>query len=371
VVLKVQLSPAIFGFSLACLLALLLTPVIRRLAAALRLRDRPGPRKIHRSGRAHLGGLGIVAAFSVASLTTARLFEGRPPNLGSLSAVIVPLGIWICVIGLLDDLRGLRPALRLGAQLLAIGILQFSLDLLGLERLSVYGLPGQAAALFLAVPWILGLTNGMNLIDGLDGLASGIAVCSGLGLTALGLAVGAPAAAAIAAVVVGASLGFLRSNAHPAKIFMGDSGSTFLGFVLATIGAAIFWARPAMSTLVALVFISWVPCLDTAYAVLRRWRGRTGIFRGDEGHIHHRLLGAGLSQRVAGAGLWGLSSLAAIAGVQIALGHRASAWALLVGLATLPLLWFLRPSATAEPARLAPSKQAAPSGTILRQDRAA
>ena len=118
---------------------------------------------------------------------------------------------------------------------------------------------------------------------------------------------------------------------------MGDTGSMLLGFILAAVGATLFWSRPSGSMVLALFLISWVPCLDTLVAIVRRWRGQRSIFQADQGHLHHRLLDLGLSQRQASLALCALGSVGAAAGVHVVQDRQPWLWAAAVLLATLPL----------------------------------
>jgi UDP-GlcNAc:undecaprenyl-phosphate GlcNAc-1-phosphate transferase len=372
----VQVSAAIFGFSLACIFALALTPLVRVLAARRQLNDLPGPNKIHLVARPLAGGLAIYGALLLAMLTTAYAFRDLPRGYGALLPSVVLAGGLIVVLGLIDDIKGTRPWKKLVTQALAVAVVQSHLDVLGLRAGQPGAWPQPILGVLVMGPWIMGLTNAMNLIDGLDGLASGVAAASGVGLLALAMALGDPAPALVAAMVVGASLGFLRSNAHPAKIFLGDTGSMFLGFVLAVLGACVFWGHPTPQTLLGLVLIMWVPCIDAGYAVVRRIVGGRSIFRPDQGHIHHRLLAAGLSQRRAGLGLCCLSAFGAVAGVQVGVGHQALAWTAAVLLATLPLAYVLRPRGEraglpASPANATTAEAAPLREPVVTQNRAA
>lgn len=337
-----HLSAACFGFALACLLSLGFTPLVRGLATRRNLEDLPGPRKIHSSARPHVGGLALLGAVVISLLVTVLAFPELPAEYRGLATGLVAAGPLVAVLGLIDDVQGVPPWKKLATQGLALALLQLHVDVLGLGP--QHGLGGITHALAVAgtLSWFLGLTNAMNLIDGLDGLASGIAAIAGLGLIVLAWIAGHPVVAIVAAVLVGAALGFLRSNVHPAKIFMGDTGSMFLGFVLATLGAYLFWRHPTPNTLLALVLVTWVPSLDTLYALVRRWARNESIFHPDREHLHHRLLDLGFSQRYAGLVLCGLSALGSVASLQVAQDRHAWTWAGAVLLATLPLGWILR-----------------------------
>jgi UDP-GlcNAc:undecaprenyl-phosphate GlcNAc-1-phosphate transferase len=339
----VDILSAVFGFSLACLLCLGLTPVVARVAMREGLRDiSPDQRATLPKTRAHIGGLAIFAAIVLTLVVTPFAF----PQLQERSAVrlfsgVILAGGLVVVLGLIDDLQGSLPWKKLLTQAVAVLILEIHVDNLGLRALVDPALHLPLALLLLL--WMLGLSNAMNLIDGLDGLAASVTAISGLGMAVAALALHQPVAALVAAVISGASFAFLRKNAPPASIIMGDTGSMFCGFTLAGVGAAIFWTHPTLRTLLGLLLLSWVPALDTGYAVLRRWANHRSIFQGDLGHLHHRLLDAGFSPRSAGLGLSGLMLLATIAGTAVILGHHALLWTAALLIATFPLVWIVLP----------------------------
>jgi UDP-N-acetylmuramyl pentapeptide phosphotransferase/UDP-N-acetylglucosamine-1-phosphate transferase len=330
--IEVELSAAVFGFALACLLSLLITPIVVRFAERRFLFDRPAPHK-HPTRRPQIGGLAMLGALMLSLLGVRFSFAELGAASDALLRGVIAGGSLVAILGLIDDLQGSRPWMKLCVQVLALALLQLHTDVLGLHAFSAAALVGIVAMLL----WMLGLTNAMNLIDGVDGLAAGLAAISGVGLLSLAWAIGAPGPALPAAALVGACLGFLRSNRPPAKIIMGDTGSMLLGFVLAATGASIYWLRPGPDMLLALFLISWVPCLDTSFAVLRRAVRHRSIFAPDRRHLHHRLLESGLSPRYVSLLLCALGSIGAAAGVHIAQDGRRWPWALAVLLATLPL----------------------------------
>lgn len=363
---SLHLPATVFAFASACLLALVLTPLVRRLACSRRVEDPPGDRKVHSAPRPHIGGLALVAALLPTLLILHVAFPPLPAGLTELTRGLMLASALVAVLGLIDDLRGSRPAKKLVVQAVAILLLQLQVDVLGWG--AAPGLGWMLAGSVVALGWMLGTTNAMNLIDGLDGLASGVAAITGIGLVILGWTLGQPLVAIVAAALVGAALGFLRSNAHPAKIFMGDTGSMFLGFVVATLGAQLFWSRPSGTLLLSLLFLTWVPTLDIVFAVVRRVAEGRSIFTPDRGHLHHRLLDAGFSQRQASLALCGLSALGAAAGIQFATGTHAWVWAGSLLLATLPLAWVVGLQSSLAARTPAPSR----AGTgVVSQDRAA
>jgi len=346
-----ELSAAIFGLALACLFALTLTPIVVSFARRYELPHRSAAHKAPASCP-EIGGLALLASVLLSTLAISLAYRQLGAPTYGLMRGIIAGGSLVAVLGLIDDLQGSRPWKKLLVQGLALLLLQTQSDVLGLELL------GQGAALgvLAMLPWMIGLTNAMNMIDGIDGLAAGLAAISGVGLISLAWALGLPGAALPAAALVGAALGFLRSNGPPAKILMRATGSMFLGFVLSAVGATIFWHRPGGNTLLALFLISWVPCLDAGYAVLRRAVRQRNIFEADRGHLHHRLIERGLSPRYVSLLLCALGSVGAAAGVQVAQDRSRWPWALAVLTATMPLAWAL----SARTPRVVPHPEGSP-----------
>lgn len=334
---------AIFGFSLACLVCLGLTPLVARLAILDGLRSSTPRRSgLRPEARPRIGGLAIFGAVVVTLLLSAFAFPElqKPAATRFLSGVILSGGL-VVILGLIDDLQESLPWKKLLTQALAVLVLQFYVDALGFTL--AFGPWLHVVVALMLLLWMLGLSNAMNLIDGLDGLAASIAALIGLGMAVVALALRLPLAALTAAVISGASFAFLRKNAPPASIIMGDTGSMFTGFALAAVGVAIFGARPSARTLLGLLLISWVPALDTIYAVLRRWARKSSIFHGDLGHLHHRLLDAGFSPKSAGLSLSALTLLGSVTGVTVILGHHALLFTTALLLATFLLVWIVLP----------------------------
>jgi UDP-GlcNAc:undecaprenyl-phosphate/decaprenyl-phosphate GlcNAc-1-phosphate transferase len=334
-----HLSAAIFAFSIACLAALALTPLVRRVAVRAGWRDRPGlPHKAHFAARPNVGGVALLLALAAALAASRFGFELVTARLDTLLLAVVPGALLVSAMGLVDDLRGCRPIEKLLAQIVALGLLHTGADLLGVNLLG--GLPwpvGLVLAVGVAL-WMLALTNAMNLIDGIDGLATGVAVCSGLGLAALAMMMRDPAAGILSAALTGAALGFLRSNRAPARIYLGDSGSLLLGYLLAVIGAILLAHRPQPTMVLALLFIGWVPLLDTGLAVLRRLRSGVSPFQADRDHLHHRMVRLGVPAPRAAPLLNALQALAVAAALAIVAGGRVWIWAGAVLICSLPLL---------------------------------
>ena len=284
---------------IAGLVAAALTWPVRLLALRIGAVDRPGGRHVHTKVTPTAGGLAIFAGFWVAFLV-----QSWPPTgavLGMLLGSLVLLGI--CLV---DDIRNLSPKLRLVAQFLValiayaggvrISGLTNPLGLLGHYH---YIQLGWASAP-LTIVWIIAVTNAMNWLDGLDGLVAGVAAMAGLTMMVGSMSVHAPILVTIAAgSLAGACLGFLPFNFNPAKIFMGDTGAMFLGYMLACISViGPFKSTTAIAVLVPLLVLG-VPIFDSTTAIVRRLRQGRSPLSADRGHIHHRLIDRGLTMRQA------------------------------------------------------------------------
>jgi UDP-GlcNAc:undecaprenyl-phosphate/decaprenyl-phosphate GlcNAc-1-phosphate transferase len=296
---------AIVGL-VGALVTLLATPLVRRFALARGLADYPGGRKVHTEPIPRLGGvaiyLGVMAAIGVQALGELAGWDGMIVGGGTARARV--LGVLagltlIFVVGLIDDLKTLSPGWKFLGQIIAASVVVAS----GL-RIENVGDPtsgGLQALGLLAIPvtmvYIVAFTNIINLIDGLDGLAAGVSAIAAASLLVLAAQGNRLDAAAFAVAVIGACVGFLRYNSHPASIFMGDSGALFLGFTLATISLMGVMKSSAAIALAVPLLIVGVPIFDTASAIVRRLMHKRPIQEADSGHIHHRLLGRGFNQR--------------------------------------------------------------------------
>ena len=292
------------------LLGLLLTPVVTSASMSLGLVDAPGGRKVHLRAVPRIGGLAIASAATLALM----LVVAALPMVGMLRPDFVPL--WPVItgaalvfgVGLVDDFTTLAAATKLVVQAIAAGIVIASGLLI--ERLTIGGTTVQLGVLAYPVTlaWIVGLTNAFNLIDGIDGLATGIAIIAGATCAAILVWRGHAAEAMLVAALVGAALGFLVYNFAPATIFLGDGGSLLFGFVLATT-AITGWQKGATALAAGVpLLIFALPLIDTLSALVRRAsRGTTRrptvagilvrIAEPDREHIHHRLMALGWTTR--------------------------------------------------------------------------
>ena len=277
---------------------LALTPVARRLATALGIVDRPGRRKVHRKPIPRLGGVAVFLGW-LSGVAVATHFPQEAGLIGML-APIVGIAWLVVAFGALDDWRDVPGKPKLLAQvLLATAVYWAGMRI---DRLTN---PLGGDLLFppplsyvLTVLWIVGMMNSVNLIDGLDGLAAGVVAIASTGLIVAGLYVHSQASVIMLAALAGACLGFLRYNFYPAQLFLGDSGSQFLGFALA-VAALVdqqYKAAAAVAFLIPLTALA-LPILDTGLAFVRRIQWRQSIFKADKYHLHHRLLRLGLSHR--------------------------------------------------------------------------
>jgi len=294
-------------FAVALVVTFVVTPLVRRFALRRGLVDCPGGRKVHERPIPRLGGVAIFAgvAIAIGLQIAGELRLGWGGTLVSegaieLRTIGVLLGMTIIfLVGLWDDLSNLSPGMKLAGQIVAAGVVVAS----GL-RIEYIGDPlggGLIGLGLVSIPitmiYIVGFTNVINLIDGLDGLAAGVSAIAATSLLVLAAQGNRLDAAALAAAVIGACLAFLRYNFNPASIFMGDSGALFLGFTLATISLMGVMKSTATIALAVPLLIIGVPIFDTASAIIRRVLHQRPIQEADKGHIHHRLLGRGFNQR--------------------------------------------------------------------------
>jgi len=282
----------VWGFVLAAAIVLALTPLVARLAHRLGALDTPGDRpRVHSRPIPRIGGLAIIAGIVVPALVLVR------PD-GALVGIL--LGIpCIAAVGLVDDLRGLRPRTKLLlvtlVALIPVAGFGMTFDRVTLPVIGDHDLG--PAAYPLTLLWIALVANLVNLIDGMDALAAGIVAIASAAFALLAVSFGRLEVAAMAAIVCGATLGFLRHNYHPAKIFMGDSGALTLGFVLGALSVEGVLKSAATIALAAPLLVMAVPILDTSFVVLKRLKYRRPPFGADQNHFYHRFLRIGFSQR--------------------------------------------------------------------------
>jgi UDP-GlcNAc:undecaprenyl-phosphate GlcNAc-1-phosphate transferase len=292
----------IIGFIIALSVSLLMTPAVKALAFRIGAVDRPNARKVHTRIMPRLGGLSIYASFMIG---LAALLPFLPDSLlgkydWRFIAALMTGGTIIVLIGALDDRFELSAKVKLLGQIAAACVVVFGFGI----RINLLNIPfGEAmqpVAEWLAIPltilWIVGCTNAINLIDGLDGLAAGVSGIAIATILVMAVIMGSEPVMLLSALLLGGIIGFLRYNFHPARIFMGDSGSLFLGFSLATLSMLGFKQVTIVSFVTPLLIIG-VPLSDTFFAIVRRVVNKRPIFAPDKGHLHHCLRELGFSHR--------------------------------------------------------------------------
>lgn len=305
-ILSCLLPPIAFGS--AALFAFLTVPLARRCACYLGVIDIPlDRRRMHRQPVPRLGGLALVCGFAAAAAWISLLTpHASLRGLAAGSALILPLGI-------LDDRFRLPAAVKLPVQLAAAifpALLGCGVSAFSLGRITLH--PGKLLAFLLSVLWLTALTNAMNFIDGLDGLSCGSAAISSLALLIFAALRGDLQNAALCAALAGVCIGFLPYNRTPARIFMGDTGATFLGFALGTLSMEVFWSGGGTVPLYRPLLLFLLPLSDLAFAVLRRTVTGVPPWKADRGHIHHRLIDRGLSARKTVRLLWCVTAVGAM-----------------------------------------------------------
>lgn len=290
-------------------LSLVLVPLVRMVALRRAIVDLPGGHKSHTSPVPYLGGTAMVVAFSAAVLVgtflrrNTTIGDGDLPvivgsdgifgrGVGAVGELVLVLGLALVLatMGLIDDLRGLNPSLRLVIE----GAVASAVILVGVQFHSP--LPDGFDAVVTLV-WIVGITNALNLLDNIDGLAAGVTAVAGAAIFAIALMYDQPLTAVLAIGLAGCSLGFLRSNFNPATIYMGDSGSLYLGFLLSYLALKLRVDPKETTQLFVPVVVLGVAVMDTALVVLSRLRRGVHPFEGGKDHISHRVVRLGISVR--------------------------------------------------------------------------
>src|SRR3954471_24279497 len=288
----------VWGALVALGVVVALTPAVGGMARLLGVVDSPGGRRVNRSPVPRLGGLALFLGIFVPALAFLPFDrETRGLLLGAAVAVTV---------GAIDDFRGLRWYEKLVGQLLAASIpVWFGIwvDRFTLPLLGIHALPEWAGAP-LTVLWIVAIMNMVNFLDGMDGLAAGVGAIAGGTFCVIALSLDKPDPAILSAIIFGATLGFLRHNFYPARIFMGDSGALLLGFVLAAVSVQGLLKTAATVALFFPLIVLAIPIIDTSFVVVRRLKHGERVFEGDQAHLHHRFLRRGFSQPRAAFTIW-------------------------------------------------------------------
>jgi UDP-GlcNAc:undecaprenyl-phosphate GlcNAc-1-phosphate transferase len=333
-------------------LSLLLTPVVISYAKRIGAIDQPNERKVHTQPIPRLGGVVIYISFFV-SLIVAIMID---PGIGTLAGLSPRSGVMlvgsltlVLILGIWDDLHSLPPAKKFVGELIAASIVYFS----GFQITSITH-PFSASYLnvgvfsyFLTVIWIVGVTNAFNLIDGLDGLASGVALIVSITIFSISLIKGDAATSVMAVLMAGTLIGFLRYNFQGAKIFLGDSGSLFIGFTLAILSMQSSTKGSTAFSIIIPVLALGLPIMDTVLSMIRRFirsvlpRGEkqssfmgklTAMFHPDRGHIHHQLISKGFSHTRAVLLLYVVSCLFGLGAFAITLSNNFGATLIIISI---------------------------------------
>ena len=297
------------AFIIAFVISFFATPLARKVAVSTGAIDMPKDnRRMHTEPIPRLGGLAIFAGFILSIAITLTLNNGFDMNvIGLILGSLVIVGT-----GIVDDIKGVRAGVKLLLQVIAALIV--IIGGVQIEWITNPFSSGRVIYLDLfAVPvtlfWIVGVTNAINFIDGLDGLAAGVSSIAALSLLFISLFTGQAGSVILTAALAGSALGFLPFNFNPAKIIMGDTGSTFLGFSLGVISIIGLLKSYAAIAILVPILVLGVPIFDTVFAILRRLRSGRSIMEADRGHLHHRLIDMGLTHKQAVLALYGVSAL--------------------------------------------------------------
>ena len=334
----------LIAFLVSAVVVLLSTPVVKKIGLKSGLFDLPDKRKVHQRPMVRLGGVSIFLG-TVIALLAVWLSGGfvdangqiLPPNEEYEIWGVTVGGLAFFLIGLADDLFGLSAFTRLLMQVI-VASMAWKAGV-QIQFLSIPFHPSLLLPDWIGMPitviWLVGMVNATNWIDGLDGLAAGVSGIAALVMLIVGIFMGQPAAALIVAALAGALLAFLRYNFNPAKIFMGDGGSYFIGFTLAGVGVIGLVKTTAFTSFALPYVILAVPILDMSAVILDRIRHGKSPFIADKRHLHHRLLKAGLSHRLTvlfiySLTLWAGSLALAFAGIPHGLAYAIGATVLLI-----------------------------------------
>lgn len=329
---------------LAFVASIVLTPLVKRLAFRIGAVDRPNYRKVHARIMPRLGGLAIFGSFLIGYY----ILRPVDPISNAVEPAFIPIttaiiiGAFIIIItGVLDDMLEITAKAKMLGQLLAAAIVVIG----GGLEISFINLPfgGEIDFGYFSIPltiiWIIGITNAINLIDGLDGLAAGVSSVALITLSIMAFIMGDVFVMSTAAILAASSIGFLFYNFHPAKIFMGDTGALFLGFMISVL-ALMGFKNVTMVALIIPIIMLGVPISDTFFAIVRRVREKQPISAADKSHLHHCLLNIGFSHSQTVLIIYGIAALFGLAAL---LFSQATLWGgiLLLGVMLLAIELFV------------------------------
>lgn len=307
------------AFLLAAIITAALTPLAIKLAPKIGAMDVPRDgRRMHDHPIPRFGGIGIFIGMTVAILVFVRRTEGLVGS-SQLAGFLAGAAMMV-VLGLIDDLHGMKARTKLAGQIVcAVVPCIFSVRVFGITKFisGGYFVFPLWFSVIVTILWIVGITNTINLIDGLDGLAAGVSCISCIAVAYTSYLAGRPETCQLVLAIAGAAFGFLLFNFHPAKIFMGDAGSMLLGYSLATmslIGVSSTKGTVLFVSLIPLIILA-LPIFDTAFAIIRRVANRRPIMSPDKGHLHHRIMAMGFGQARTVTALYCISAIMGVAGI--------------------------------------------------------
>ena len=320
----------VLALVVALVVSFLTTPVVKTFAYKVGAIDVPkDARRMHKVPIPRLGGLAIFIGFMVSILLFASITSEMKSIL--LGAVI------IVVLGVVDDIMALPAMLKFVVQIVAASIpATHGVQILAFSNPNIFSDDLYWVLGWLSIPftvlWIVAITNAVNLIDGLDGLANGVSAISATTMLVIALVGNQTQVAIVLAALVGACVGFMPYNMNPAKMFMGDTGATFLGFILATMSIQGLFKYYAVISFVVPFLILGLPIFDTAFAFIRRIAHGQSPMHADRSHIHHRLIDMGLNQKQAVATLYVISAILGLSAVVLTTGGEQKAMVLFAAL---------------------------------------
>ncbi len=313
-----QVLYMLFAFLISFAFTFATTPLVRRFAFKIGAVDIPkDKRRVHKKPTPRIGGLAIIFGFMVAVLCFSQLDRSL---IGILCGAMI-----IAVLGIIDDCKELDAKVKFVVQILAALVVIYA----GGIKIEVFTNPAfwsenpylvlpEWASVVITVIWIVFITNAVNFIDGLDGLAAGVSAIMSVSLVFIAARVGEYSIAIVGTAIMGACFGFLPFNFNPAKIFMGDTGSTFLGFMLASLSIQGVFKSYAVISFVVPLLILGLPLFDASFAMIRRVATGHSPMQADRGHLHHRLIDMGFSQKQTVFILYAISGVLGISAVLLA-----------------------------------------------------
>lgn len=317
----------LIAFIVCLVLSLAVTPLVKKIAFKINAVDQPNNRKMHDKVMPRLGGLAIVISFFVGFI----VFNPDSPYFWP----ILIGAIIITITGVLDDMYELTAKTKLLSQTAAAVVV-----VLGGAQITYVNLPFGTTLEFglwsipVTILWIVGVTNAINLIDGLDGLAAGVSAIALITISGLAISLGDTFSAFIGFMLLGSTIGFLFYNFYPAKIFMGDTGALFLGYMIGVVSILGFKNATLFSLIVPITILA-VPLLDTSLAIVRRFLNKKPISTPDKLHLHHCLINIGFSHRQAVILIYSMSGLFSLAAI---IFTKSTMWGTTITLIALALL---------------------------------